>query len=282
MELVSLTPVMSLSSGSPSVRVGLVDGPVVSNHPDFAGASIQPVAGTVGICTHPDSNACIHGTFIAGILVAQRGSSAPSICPGCTLLVRPVFRESGNLGAPPTANPGEVAMAIVECVDAGAQVVNLSAATAEPTTQLEITLRQALDYAAGRGTVIIAAAGNQATLGSSEITRHAGVIPVVAYNRGGRPMDKSNFGASVGRRGVGAPGEAIVSLGANGPPVTQSGTSVAAAFVSGAVALLWSLFPTAHASKIRHALIQGARRRSVIPPLLNAAAAYEILSGQSR
>ena len=49
---------------------------------------------------------------------------------------------------------------------------------------------------------MVAAAGNQGTLGSSAITRHPWVIPVVACDLRGRPMNESNLGSSIGRRGL--------------------------------------------------------------------------------
>src|SRR5918994_3738900 len=199
--MVRLGPLMALTSGSADVWVGLVDGPVAGGHPDLAGARIYPLVGGASSCS--GGAACGNGTFVAGILAARRGGPAPAISPGCTLLVRPVFREVADAGAIATATADEVAQAIVDCVDAGARIVNLSAATGEPTTRVEGRVRQALDHAARHGTVVVAAAGNQATLGSSEITRHGAVIPVVGYDRFGRPLDQSNFGSSAGRRGPG-------------------------------------------------------------------------------
>jgi subtilisin family serine protease len=276
LDLIRLGPLMSVSSGRAEVAVAMVDGPVVTAHPDLAGARIRPLTGPVA-CAWSDSGACAHGTFVAGILAASRGSGAPAICPRCTLLVRPIFREFGDRGSIPAATPEDVATAITECVEAGARVVNLSAATGAPTTRIEDRLTHALDFAVARGALVVAAAGNQATLGSSSITRHAGVIPVVGYDGVGRPMQASNSGGSAGRRGLGAPGEAIVSLEADGGLVSRSGTSFAAAFVTGAIALLWSLFPGARVEQVRRALNPGVRRTSVIPPLLDASAAHAAL-----
>ena len=45
------------------------------------------------------------------------------------------------------------------------------------------------------------------------------------------------LGSSIGRRGLSAPGDAITSLSAAGPPLTLGGTSVAAPFVTGTIAL---------------------------------------------
>jgi subtilisin family serine protease len=167
-------------------------------------------------------------------------------------------------------------------VNAGARIVNLSAATGGPTTRVEQSLREALDYAARRGVLVVAAAGNQSALGSSEITRHPGVIPVVAYELGGRPMDQSNFGGSSGRRGVGAPGNGIVSLAVEGISAPLAGTSFAAAFVTGTIALLWSLFPAADATSLRRALSYGLRRTAVIPPLMDAQVAHQLLASGFR
>jgi hypothetical protein len=49
-----------------------------------------------------------------------------------------------------------------------------------------------------RGVLFVAAAGNQGALGSSVITRHPWLIPVVACDRSGRVMAVSNLGASIG------------------------------------------------------------------------------------
>lgn len=273
---------MGLSSGSSDVAVALLDGPVDMSHPDLASASIRDVVGSqAGACMQLQSDACTHGTFVAGILAARRGSPAPAICPDCPLLVRPIFRESANNGHLPMTTPDQVAQAIVECVTAGAWVLNLSAAMDEPWTGAERRLEESLNYAARRGVLVVAAAGNQGTLGSSAITRHPWVIPVVAYDRQRRPMSQSNLGSSMGRHGLGAPGEAIESLGPGGRILTFGGTSFAAAFVTGAIALLWSVFRATSAADMRYAVTHGQRRTAVAPPLLDAWAAYEMVGAAS-
>jgi hypothetical protein len=86
---------MELTSGRPDIVIGLIDGPVVIDHPDLAGENIREVASEFGSkCAHASSLACVHGTFVSGILCAHRNSAAPAICPSCTLLVRPIFSET--------------------------------------------------------------------------------------------------------------------------------------------------------------------------------------------
>jgi subtilisin family serine protease len=180
----------------------------------------------------------------------------------------------------PSATPEEVAGAILECSAAGARVLNLSVALARPSSRGDRELEDALGQAARRGVLVVAAAGNQGTIGSSAITRHPAVIPVVACDLRGAPIGQSNLAGSVGRRGLSAPGDAITSLGATGEPYTSAGTSVAAPFVTGAIALLWSLFPAVAPARIRSA-VTGAgahRRRTIVPPALDAWAAYQVLA----
>ena len=96
-------------------------------------------------------------------------------------------------------------------------------------------------------------------------------------------MGHSNFGVSIGRRGLGAPGANVTSLGADGEYLTLTGTSVAAPFVTGAIALLWSEFPAATSAQIKFSVTQAyaAKRTSIVPPLLNAWEAYRFMSEQA-
>ncbi|MEK9141902.1 MAG: S8 family serine peptidase [Nitrospirota bacterium] len=281
LELVTLPALMERTRGSPDMRIGLIDGPVLTHHPDLVSDHVREVPGpNGGTCMQARSAACLHGTFIAGILFANRNSSAPAICPDCTLVVRPIFPETtSGSESMPSATPQELAAAIQDCLDAGVRAINLSLALAHPSTKGEQALDEALNQSARRGVLVVVAAGNQGTLGSSAITRHPWVIPVVACDLTGRPISESNFGSSIGRRGLSAPGASITSLGTSGQPLTLGGTSVAVPFVTGAIALLWSEFPTASVGHLKLAITQAhrPRRASVVPPLLDAASAYQTL-----
>lgn len=281
LDLVKLTALMDRTRGTPEVAIGLIDGPVARDHVDLAESPIREISTTVDAsCQRPNSFACMHGTFIAGILSAKRGADAPAICPDCTLLVRPIFSEAAFTDKHlPSANPDELAAAILDCIQVGARVVNLSLALAQPSMRGERALEAALDHAILRGVIIVAAAGNQNILGSTVITRHPWVIPIVACDRNGRPSAYSNFGRSIGSRGLRAPGDGVISSGANGQAFPSSGTSVATPFVTGTIALLWSIFPAASAQQVKLAVTQAtARRASVVPPLLDAWAAYQTLA----
>ncbi|MDQ3850162.1 MAG: S8 family serine peptidase, partial [Actinomycetota bacterium] len=241
----------------------MIDGPVVVDHPDLAAESIRTLPGRHAECTVPGGAACFHGTFVAGILSARRGSAAPALCPGCTLVVRPIFEEASRVDRLPVARPQALAAAVGECIDAGARVLNVSATLARLCARDERAIRAALDYACRRGVAVVVAAGNDSVIGGSVITRHPWVVPVVGYSLRGRPLARSTLGAVIGRQGLGAPGENVTSLSPTGGTATSGGTSVAAPFVAGAFALLLSAFAGASAAEVRAALtgFAPARRR---------------------
>jgi subtilisin family serine protease len=284
LDLVGLSALMRLSTGRPEVVIGLIDGPVAVAHADLAGSKIRELSGQASVaCAKADSVACLHGTFMAGILLAKRGSPAPAICPGCTLLAYPIFADVPDNQEMPSATPEALAGAILKCIESGARIINLSLAITQSFGKGDRKLGDALDHAARRGVIVVAAAGNQGSVGGTIITRHPWVVPVAACDAQGRPTRESNLGHSMGLRGLRAPGEAISSLGANGQPVTLGGTSVAAPFVTGAVALLWSEFATATAAEVKAAVTRAiaGRRTTVTPPLLDAWAAYRLMNSHA-
>jgi subtilisin family serine protease len=136
-----LTPLMDRSRGRSEVTIGLIDGPVALDHPALARDQIRELRGR-GASNRPNGNASLHGVFVAGILSAERGSPAPVICPDYTLLVRPVFGETPSIDDTPSTTPAELAQAVVDCISAGARVLNISAALAPPFLKNEQTLEK--------------------------------------------------------------------------------------------------------------------------------------------
>lgn len=275
LDLVRLTPLMERSSGMENVIIALIDGPVVATHPALSNARIRDL-GARG-CSFAGSVACQHGTFVAGILAARRNSGAASIAPDCALLVRPIFAET-VADELVSAHPEELADAISECVDAGAHVVNLSVALLHSSAAGEARIKESLRHAVHRGVLVVTASGNQASVGSTAITRYPWVIPVVACDSAGRPLGMANLGRSIGNNGLCAPGRSITSLGTDGKLATFTGSSAAVPFVTGTIALLRSLFPNIAADTIKRALLGTPRGRTLVPPVLNAWKAFEILN----
>jgi hypothetical protein len=114
LDLVGLTPLMEVTKGRSEVAIGLIDGPVATNHPDLAPRAVQDIGPSRAVpCSHVNSVACAHGTYVPGILIGARGSEAPAICPDCVLLVRPIFLEATTGIDDPRAASGSPAWALM-------------------------------------------------------------------------------------------------------------------------------------------------------------------------
>jgi subtilisin family serine protease len=281
-----LQSLINVSSGNPNIAIGVIDGPIDFSHPAFQGSKIRTVKDSqFAACKNVSSIACTHGTFVAGILCAKRGLSAPAICPNCQIILYPIFRENEtnnirNDSDPfPSATPEELSNAIIETIDAGARVINLSLGLFSSSLTVYDKLQQAYDYALHKGVIIVVAAGNQGNIGNISLINHQWLIPVAACDEDGRLDPMSNFGPSIGNRGLMAPGVNITSTYPGGKYTHMSGTSFAAPFVTGTIALLWSIFRNYTAASIIYSVIMSAssRRRSVIPPLFNAEVAFKLL-----
>lgn len=88
LEAAKLIQLMEFTSGRPEIVIALIEGPVLMESPDLWSANVRHLPGKLPTaCARASSSACVHGTFVAGVLFAQRGSVAPAICPGCTLFL---------------------------------------------------------------------------------------------------------------------------------------------------------------------------------------------------
>lgn len=270
LRLVALDEVQRITSGRLTTTIALIDGCI--DPAELPRATLRVIGDSCGGRSTSFSNA--HGTSVAKLLV---GGNGWGVCPGCSLLVRPIFVGRAEGGTPmPASTPDVLAAAIGECVAAGADVLNLSVGVSPASPQAFKELVAALDYAGRRGVIVVAAAGNQGLVGSTVLTGHPSVIPVGACDGRGVPLGFTNLGATIGRRGLLAPGH-LPRAGSSLPLV---GTSFAAPLVAGAAALLKSAFEDITMSAVRSALLRTARgqRRTVIPPLMNAGAAFRLLA----
>ena len=237
--------VWNRSRGS-GVTVAIVDSGVDAN-PQFGGRVIPGpdlVAGTKpGI---PPGADCVgHGTAVASIIAAAPvpGVSFTGVAPAARILS---VKISGTDTFPTSVAP----QGIMDAVQFGADVINLSLATPDDVP----ALRNAVEYALSHNVVVVAAAGNdlpQGGTGPFYPAAYPGVLAVGAVGPGGALAAFSDRHTPVA---VTAPGVNVTSAYPGTFPdayaPVQNGTSFAAAFVSGVVALVRSAHPGLSAAQV--------------------------------
>jgi len=228
------------------VTVAVVDSGVDAN-PQFGDRVIPGpdlVAGTKpGI---PPGADCVgHGTAVASIIAAAPvpGVSFMGVAPAARILS---VKISGTDTFPTSVTP----QGIMDAVQFGADVINLSLATPDDVP----ALRNAVEYALRHNVVVVAAAGNDLphdSTGPFYPAAYPGVLAVGAVEPGGVLARFSDRHTPVG---VTAPGVNVTTAYPGTFPAAydpaQNGTSFAAAFVSGVVALVRSAHPGLNAAQV--------------------------------
>ncbi|HEX6527653.1 MAG TPA: S8 family serine peptidase [Streptosporangiaceae bacterium] len=243
-QALALADVWRFTRGA-GVTVAVIDSGVDAN-PQFRGrVTVGPdLAG--GAFGAPRGADCVgHGTSVAGIIAAApiAGVSFAGVAPAARILS---IKITDSAQFPGTVAP----RAIVDAVNLGANVINLSLATTAPSP----TLRAAVDYALARNVVVVAAAGNDdpgSGTGPFYPAAYPGVLSVGAIGPDGALASFSDTHTPVT---VTAPGVNITSTYPGVFPDAYdpalSGTSFATAFVSGVVALVRASHPRLDAAQV--------------------------------
>jgi thermitase len=160
-----------------------------------------------------------HGTHMAGTIAA--------IAPECRLMNVKVADDTGR------CEPSTVARGIIWAVDQGAKVINISLAMKASTDLVE-----AVNYAWSQGAILIAAAGNKGESVPSYPAYYVNCLAVAGTNKNNTLALLSSYGDWVD---VAAPGFNIYSELPQNQYGYKTGTSAAAAHVSGVAALVLSV-----------------------------------------
>ncbi len=247
---INLGEALKIASGK-RIKIAVIDTAIDATHPAFAGSigvSFDALGETKG-------DAELHGTSIAGIVAAR--AELQGVAPEAQILGVRAF-ASGAKG-----NAQSHTLAILKGLDwavlNGARVVNMS--FAGPNDPL---LGQAIASAVKQGVVVVAAAGNN---GPDAQPAYPGAFPnviaVTAIDDKDAIYKSANRGTYVA---VAAPGVDIIGAAPKGAYEMSSGTSMAAAHVSGIAALMLEKNPKATPKDIRDGLSKSARQ----PPRLIA------------
>jgi thermitase len=205
-----------ITRGDPLVVVAVLDTGIDKDDRDLAGRVVTEV----NFSKSPTSDDIYgHGTHMAGTIAA--------IAPGCRLMNVKVADDTGR------CDPSIVAKGIIWAVDHGAKVINLSLAV-EASQDLE----EAVNYAWSQGAILIAAAGNKGSSVPSYPAYYDNCLAVAGVNENDSLALLSSYGDWVD---VAAPGFNIYSELPDNQWGYKTGTSAAAAHVSGVAALVFSI-----------------------------------------
>jgi hypothetical protein len=240
------------------VQVAIVDSGIDVNHPEFRGHLLDG-QNYVSPGNAPDDDFG-HGTHVAGLIgaVANNAVGMAGVAPKVRIDPRKVLTGQG------TGTIANVAQAIRDAADDGADIINLSLESSAPNVVMEA----AVQYAASKGVLLIAAAGNFYPAPVSWPAAYDEVMAIAATTYNDTHASYSNAGPEVE---IAAPGgerdRSIISTWPGGvrcrdinaaPPqsdyCTSEGTSMAAAVASGAAAMVKSLRPSLTAGAIRQLL----------------------------
>jgi len=240
---------------------------------DVFGANMMSNTGNVG-----DDEG--HGTHVAGIIAAAggNGTGGSGIAPGAKIMAVKV------LDANRAGNSTLLARGIRYAVDEGARILNISLNGDGTSPDLDDALR----YADGLGATIVASAGNNGRdidlqpsyPASSSVPA---VLAVSASDKTGGLLALANRG--IGSVDLAAPGASILSTARGSGYELRAGTSMAAPFVAGSLALLAAARSDLSQSALRAALLAGAPKPSILSGLLGsgrldvAAAMHRVLPG---
>ncbi|MFN8524195.1 MAG: S8 family serine peptidase [Chloroflexota bacterium] len=248
-----------VTQGSPAVKIAVLDSGADLGHPDIAtkiAGSANFTSLSAGSCPlNPAAVADVygHGTHVAGIAAAATGNGVgvAGVGRNSSLLIGKVLADDG-LGY-----YSWIACGITWAADSGAKVINLSLGATYPSTLLE----NAVNYAAGKGVVVVAAAGNSGSTTQFYPAAYGNVIAVGSTNTSDQLSSFSNRGGWVS---LVAPGESIYATLPRNPNSMGSsnygwlsGTSMASPHVAGVAALVWAAGATS-AAQVRSILLSTA------------------------
>jgi len=216
-----------VTSGANNVVIAVLDTGIDKQQEDLVGKVIAEVNFT----DSPTSEDVYgHGTHIAGIIAAaaNNGMGIAGLAYNCSLMNVKVADDRGRF------DNAVAARGVIWAVDHGAQVINMALESTEPSSCLE----EAINYAWNHGAVVIAAAGN--LMGDKVVypAYYSNCIAVAATDSNDYVVSWSSHGDWVD---VAAPGVDIYSTLPGNKYGNKSGTSMAAAHVSGLAGLLFAL-----------------------------------------
>ncbi|MGJ4732882.1 S8 family serine peptidase [Leptospira levettii] len=277
----------NITTGSSGVKIAVIDTGIDDTHPDLVGKIIQNRSFLPATCYHwgifpyecvthlevsrPFYNGAQgwdHGTHVAGIIGATTNNNlgiSGIAWSNPIISINVFYPVAGNK---PSSSDRLVAYGILEAVNVGAKVINMSlGGEAYEYCQWACLVRvftyslskDAVRYAEAKRVTMVASSGND--------NRRIATFPGTAEFSGSYPASynevisvgnldsafsytRKYISSNYGKVDISAPGTSIFSTSTNGNYVFKTGTSMAAPMVSGLAALILSIDSNYHPKDI--------------------------------
>lgn len=211
------------------VLICMVDTPVDIFHPSLSDAVIETLDLVELDLNNPDT--LIHGTSVAGILVSN--NEHIGIAPKAKLFAISAFGMTKERPHTLQSASSNIATAINRCIQQKADVINLSF-----TGGKDALVEKMVNSAIAKGITVVSAGGNGGHSGSTIYPALVpGVLTATAVDENKNLYRLANKGRFID---FAAPGVNILTIAPGGKYQISTGTSLAAAHVSGIAALLLS------------------------------------------
>ena len=213
---------------------------------DFSDVSATAVTDNIG-----------HGTHVSGIIaaVADNSKGIAGIAPKAKIVPLKCFDKNPDTGADYGTSLKMLTKAICDAVDEyGCQIINMSWVASENTDPLKTVI----DYAYGKGAILVAAAGNDGNTTMYYPAGYSNVIGAASIDSSLNKSSFSNYNTSVT---VAAPGSSIIStyiINSKSTYAWADGTSQATPMISAMAAIALSAKPDLTNAEFLEILTQSA------------------------
>lgn len=243
----------SITTGSSSIIVAVLDQGIQLNHPDL---NVHPTSYDTESGTSPSIIHGTHGTNCAGFICAKtnNGTGVASLAPDC-----PAMSISNSLYGSPDSRQKR-ADGINFAWNNGASVISNSWGSAVQYAIIDNAISNALiNGRSGKGTVVVFASGNEYSSSVSYPANcNSDILAVGAINRNGLKSSFSNYGTALD---IVAPGEDLCTTTTGSSYIYSiSGTSFACPQVAAVAALILSVNPNLTQKQVSEIIESTARK----------------------
>ncbi len=272
-QTINLYDAWEVTKGAGSVKVAVIDSGLDTTHPEFSGQVYDSKDfGQIPYKDDYTEDFVGHGTHVAGIIAAKANNKTgiSGTAPEVKLIIADIsFDDEEYYGY---FTEDAVIDAIYWSADRGARIINMSIGTSVYVENP--LLKDAIAYAAGKGVIVVCAAGNDAVDIPVYPSDDENAVSVIAVNSNGKVAGYSNYGIE---KDISAPGGINVYTGKrilstvpmdfpaeyNDSKIQgydyYEGTSMAAPVVCGVFALLFSEYPELNAAQAKDIIYSTAK-----------------------